>query len=386
LAFANVIFWTRSWLFGLDPNMLLLPIVIALSAALQPSAARSVKRSNLYDASVRSQLALSPLQVKLQHSATPGKVEAVITNRGLSTAYFSTWLNPLSQNEQARKVDVLNTIQEPVQFLNAEGLPTSLDIPDEYEILPIGVSTVREIDIASNYELESGKEYLIQAGGFVPFRREGEATWTNSAAYETNVLRLTAPEDIHVHAPVDFAEKYILQTCEDATLMQKLNVSIALAAKVAKVVAEKTAAGKNKDAFAAYFIEDTPEARKKVADRYTAIYKTLTDNKGPTKIACRAQCTGYYAIGAAWTGPTTGLTEICPAMKSYPAEMRVCNRMNWPGVLLHELSHSGILFKPSTADTAQGSGPCKKLTARQAIANADTFNMYGQSVYLDKVC
>lgn len=357
-----------------------------ISVALPSVLGRGVRRSTLYDASVQAQLATSPLQVTLQPSESAGKVEAIITNHGLRAAYFSTRNNVLSPDTQARKVDVLNSQQEYVQFLNAEGLPTSLEISDEYEIIPPGVSTVREIDIASNYELESGKQYLIQAGGFVPFRMEGEETWTASAAYETNVLHFTAPKVVKFHAPVEIADKYILQTCADETLMKKLNTSIALAAQVAKVVAEKTAAGKNKDAFEAYFKEDTPEARKKVADRYTAIYKTLTDAKGPTRIACRAECTGYYAIGAAWTGPTTGLTELCPAMKAYPAEMKVCNRMNWPGVLMHELSHSGILFRPSTADTAQGPAACKKLSAKQAITNADTFNMYGQSVFLDKVC
>jgi deuterolysin len=364
-------------------KMHLSTVLSILSTTLPFGLARSLKIPNLYDSSVRA-LASSPLHVELRQSQMPGNVQVIVSNRGFSTAFFSTWRNPLSQDSQARRIDVLTAQEQPVEFLKAEGLVTSLDIPEEYEEIPAGSYVTRDINIVSNYEVQAGKEYLVQAGGFVPYRLEGDQTWTNGAAYETNILPITVPD--YVHVPVPVAGNYILQSCEDEILMQKLNISIALVVDVAKKVAEKTAAGKNKDAFVAYFKEDNAENRKKVAERYTAIYKTLTDSKGPTKIACRAQCTGYYAKGAAWTGPTTGMTELCPAMKQYPAEMKRCNRMNWPGVLIHELSHSGVLYRPSTGDRAQGPQQCKALSAQQAIANADTFNLYAQSVYLDTVC
>jgi hypothetical protein len=196
--------------------------------------------------------------------------------------------------------------------------------------------------------LQSGHQYSVQAGGFIPYRVELDGIWTGTAAFETNILSHIAPKEIEAHIPVQFKEKYILQACADPTLMQKLNTSIPLAGALAKKAAENTASGKNKDAFFAYFKVDNAENRKKVADRYTAMYKTLTDKSGPTKISCRAECTGYYSKGLAWTSVIGGSTEICPGMKTFPADLKKCNRMNWPGVLLHELSHSATLFRPST--------------------------------------
>ncbi|KAF2403168.1 zincin [Trichodelitschia bisporula] len=337
----------------------------------------------------RSQIETSPLHIELQNSELTGHVRAVITNRG-ETALFSTWQNPLSTDQLARKLYV--TIGgDPVQFLNPEGLPVGA--PEEYESLPAGVSITREINIASHYELQPSEQYEVQAGGLVPFRLGDQR---GDAVYETNVLSFTAPDEIPVRhvdgitveaaSNAEAASNFIYGACEDQVLNAKVKRSIPIAAAMAKKASEETAAGKHKDAFVAYFKVDNEANRKKVADRYAAIYKTLTSETGPIKIACRATCTGFYAIGAAWTEPTTGKTEFCPTIKQYPDDAKKCERMNLPGVIMHELSHSSLLYKPSTGDQAQGPQQCKALAEKSALNNADTYNLYGQSVFLDTVC
>jgi hypothetical protein len=106
--------------------MQLHPVLCFLAAAIPFVTARSLQVSSLYDSTVRSQLASSPLRMELRASTNSGKIRAIITNQGVSTAYFSTWQNPLSQNEKERRVDVLDIKSEPVQFLNAEGLVGTL--------------------------------------------------------------------------------------------------------------------------------------------------------------------------------------------------------------------------------------------------------------------
>ncbi|KAF2429130.1 hypothetical protein EJ08DRAFT_698708 [Tothia fuscella] len=145
-------------------------------------------------------------------------------------------------------------------------------------------------------------------------------------------------------------------------------------------------AGKNKEAFTANFKVDDAATRKVIADRYFAIAGTLRGDDAKSIISSRAECTGYLAIGAAWTGPADGTTFFCPIMKKNPEKLSKCVRMSWPGVIMHELSHNARLFKPGALDTAQGPAECKRLSTAQAIKNADTFNMFGQSMALNTVC
>jgi hypothetical protein len=346
----------------------------------------------LFGDSIRSQT-ISPLHIQLQHSEIFGNVQAIITNRGTTTAYFSTWRNPLSTDENARKLDVITVKDEFVQFVKAEGFVNTETIPEDYERLAAGNSITREINIAANYDIQSEEEYFILGRGSVQYHLEGQSLETIlSATYETNILPFTAPKTGPLRyangVQVPTASNYIFQSCADQVLSDKLNKSIPIAATVAKKAAENTAGGKSKEAFVAYFKTDSTENRKKVADRFTAMYKTLMDGKGPTKIGCRAKCQGYYAVGAAWTEPTTGKTEFCPAMgsKTYDEDVKRCNRANFPGVIIHELSHSSVLYRPSTGDRAGSPQQCKALLEAQALTNADNFNLYAQSVYLDTVC
>jgi len=335
-----------------------------------------------------SQLAASPLKVEIEKFDHPGLFLARITNNGLETAYFSSFRNPLSEDGRARKVEVYDASNEAVQFLNAEGLPVNDAVPltQSVKLVP-GASVTRLIDVLDNYDLEREQTYTISSEGLIPYRLEGESEWTKAAAYRTNTISFNASNAlVHEHSVVESHSRHTFKGCDDTKFSDLVKRSVDDTAKIAKVVADKVRAGKNKEAFTAYFKVDDAATRKTVADRYEAMATTLSGKDTKSIISCRSACTGYFAIGAAWTGPADGSTFFCPAMKSYPEKLSKCMRMNWPGVIMHELSHNGRLYRPSTADTAQGGPACKRLSAAQAIRNADTFNMFGQSMYLDTVC
>jgi hypothetical protein len=339
-------------------------------------------------ATSRELLNNSPLTVELLESGLPGAVVARITNRGFENAYFSTWRNPLSEEELARKVDVRTANNELAQFMNAQGLPFDVDIPlDDSVLLKSGATIERLIDVAGNYELRKDEQYIVQAEGFIPYRLEGESSWTKAAAYQTKPLSLDLTHASVIHdSEFDSHSRHVMKGCDDAQFTALVQRSINATADIAKSVAEKVKAGKNKAAFVAYFKVDDEATRQVVADRYFAMASTLKGNDAKSTISCRSSCTGYYSIGAAWTGPSDGSTFFCPAMKTAPEKPTKCVRMSWPGVIMHELSHNARLFKPGTLDTAQGPAGSKQLSAAQALRNADTFNMFGQSMHLDTVC
>jgi hypothetical protein len=254
---------------------------------------------------------ISPLQITLQRSGIEGNIRALITNRGSAAAYFSTWQNPLSIDDLARKVDVTTAGANFTLFLNPEGFVPGDFRSKSYELLIAGGSVIREIDIASNYDVQPGKEYYVQAGGSVPYYIEGKAETILDATYESNTLPLVL-QSMPVRQ-ADMMSNYILGTCENAVLKKKIETSIPIALDMAKKASAAAASGTNSAAFVAYFKSDTPENRKKVSERFAAMAKHLSaPGEGPTRLTCLTSCTGYMANGAAWTGVSGGLTQFCP--------------------------------------------------------------------------
>jgi hypothetical protein len=262
----------------------------------------------------------SPLNVQLQNSTHDGMVRAVITNQGSLPMYFLASRSPLSTDLLERKLDVFTAEDKVAQFLNSEGFPESIPSATEaYTRIEAGSSVAREIDIASNYDIQTEQTYGVKAGGVIPFFAEGQGIEdVQYASYESNVVFLTTAFTSRRPAETSSLEtssKYILNKCSNAGLMEKIKTSLPIAHEMAVKASEATAAGKNKEAFLAYFKVDSPDTRKKVANRYAAMAKALSKpGEGPTKIACLDSCTGRMAGGAAWTGVTGGLTQFCPTV------------------------------------------------------------------------
>ena len=95
-------------------------LCVLLLASLIPSGS-GLTVSKLLGEHLRLQAGTSLLRIQLQESEIPGNVRALITNRGSIKAYFSTWRNPLSSDDYARKLNVVTANDEFIQLLRAEG-------------------------------------------------------------------------------------------------------------------------------------------------------------------------------------------------------------------------------------------------------------------------
>jgi Deuterolysin metalloprotease (M35) family len=371
-------------------------VVLLHIAALSLGSATAT--SNFFDSSdaIQLQIARSPLQIQLRHvegSEDKDSIQAVIANRGSVAAFFSTSENPLSKEDE-QKVHVFNEQNEPIEFLSPGGFITSLSsVSSDYEKIPAGESITRKIEISSKYALNAGEKYFIEAAGFVKFYVENQQeSETQNVAYETNALPFVAPNNLpaaltEVNRLLQdlAASSYLYQGCSDTKLAPKLNESIPLAVEMSEKAAAAALTGTDRTAFVTWFKADTPQNRKVVSERYTAIAEALSSSKGPVKISCSSTGTCAKGVAGAFTSVNTGDSVFCAVSNFMPVKVTRCNRATLPGVVIHELSHSAVVYRPSTCDCAQGT-QSKTLSEARAIVNADTFNMYAQAVYLGQNC
>jgi hypothetical protein len=88
----------------------------------------------------------------------------------------------------------------------------------------------------------------------------------------------------------------------------------------------------------------------------------------------------------AMTDAASGKVTICSASKRYPVEFKRCGDSNWGGNLVHELTHSQVIYKPNTVDVTYELRGCKGLTTQRALQNAANFNFLADSVMQGKSC
>ena len=143
-----------------------------------------------------------------------------------------------------------------------------------------------------------------------------------------------------------------------------------------------------------FFKADDKATKKIIIDRLTAIVKALETENSRQRIGC-SEATGpdkrnhqlCVAAGAmAMTDPATGKVSFCPLAKRYPVEFKSCGDSNWGGVLLHELTHSPVVFKPTTQDITYSLSGCKGLSKSRALLNANNYKFLADSVLRGKSC
>jgi hypothetical protein len=373
------------------------PFCVLLGTIVSCVSAKQISR--LFDESVWSEIEQSPFNVQLLPSKiSPNAVEAVITNGGSTGIYY-----PLSAEKLMSKLQLYDSNDEPASRFHPH-LPVNKTAtsPIQYQLLTPGASVVHELEITAEYELDPEAQYYVQVGGLMPFYQEGQEpsmAESQSHIFEADILPFTAPAQLPrkkytQSSEASTTQNVLLETCSDAEMNAKLLKTIPHALEQANKSLAYVQSGTNRDIMKNFFKADDEATRKVIADRFAAIIKTLQTKTGPGKVVC-SEPTGAdkrnhqmcVAAGAvAMTDPTSGKVSFCPASKRYGVEFKRCGDSNWGGTLIHELTHSNVVFKPVTQDITYSLQGCKGLSTARALQNANSFNFLADSVMQGKSC
>jgi deuterolysin len=274
--------------------------------------------------------------------------------------------------------------------------------PSEFQMIEAGESVVRKLEIMPEFELAAGEKYYLQLGGFMPFyhaNQKPSVADSQSQIFEADILPFTAPLELPPTSYRRIAEaatvpNVLVTTCSDAEMNAKLVKTIPHGLEQAKKTLAFIKTGNSRDTLTNFFKSNDEATKKVISDRFSAIIKTLEGTTGPGKVGC-SEATGpdkrnhqlcVQAGAVAMTDPTSGKVSFCPASKRYPVEFKRCGDSKWGGTLIHELTHSGVVFKPTTQDITYALQGCKALSTARALNNANSFNFLADSAMQGKSC
>jgi hypothetical protein len=246
--------------------------------------------------------------------------------------------------------------------------------------------------LIDGYSLTEGEKYFVQAGGSIPYfsnRQPSELKTAKLATFETNILEFIV-SNVNTRKRAIQTPSATLVACKNKNLEAAITKGITIALGQLGQTIDYIENGKDRALMLAYFKSDDATTRKKVSERFKAISKHLGSNTGPVTTGCvgserdQGYCKKFNAL--AITEPTTGRTSICADHIAYPLQAKRCYDGNLAGTLVHELTHSSLVYRPSTGDFAQSPKQCKALSAAMALNNANTYNLVLQSIALGKIC
>jgi hypothetical protein len=353
--------------------------------------------SRLFHESVWDDVKNSPLQVQILPSKTPNNIDIIITNKAERGSYY-----PLSNRDLMSTLQIYNANDEPIPKVHPEDQLSHARIrfQSELKLVRPGESLTYELDVLSEYGLEAGETYYIQVGGELPYHHEGQeqtaAGSPQTHMFEAEILPFTAPSYLPPrrwvqNATTAGAPDITITACSDSQMGQMLTQTVPHAMEQVKKSIAYVQSGANRDTMKNFFKADDANTRKVIIDRLTKMMTALESRTGPARVECLEKKDQYYNycvnIGAvAITNPTTGAVSICPASKRYPVKFRTCGDSNWGGTLVHELTHSNVVYKPVTTDITYTLAGCKGLSAARALTNANNFNFLADSVMQGKSC
>src|SRR3569833_149808 len=129
--------------------------------------------------------------------------------------------------------------------------------------------------------------------------------------------------------------------------------------------------------FKEYFKVDDAATRQKVSDRLTKVAAECNSGDALARLSCVDGASSCSSRVLAYTQPSTGYMANCnlyfTALEAMPKR---CHGQDQATTTLHEMTHVRAVYAPNTVDNAYGYAASSKLSSRQALLNANTFELY----------
>jgi deuterolysin len=255
---------------------------------------------------------------------------------------------------------------------------TGLD-EDVFKTIMAGETIEVEIEMAELYELSETGSYSVTTAGSFMFAEEGSTELTGELLPYT-AEAITVDVDSEKAAKIETAvarlsKRTIVQA--DCTGTRGTAIRSAISSCIASNAASAAAAGGSR--FQTFF---KTASTATVAARFRAV---ANDCGSTTSGVTRTYCTDVYGACSsgvlAYTLPSANLFAYCPTFfNQLPALSGTCYGQDRATTVLHESTHAPGVYSPGTVDNAYGYSASIRLTASQALANADSYALFASGM------
>jgi deuterolysin len=258
---------------------------------------------------------------------------------------------------------------------------TGLD-EDVFKTIMAGETIEVEIEMAELYELSETGTYSVTTAGSFMYAEEGSTELTGELLPYT-AEAITVDVDSEKAAKIETAvarlsKRTIVQADCTGTRGTAIRSAISSCRSIASNAASAAAAGGAR--FQTFF---KTASTATVAARFRAV---ANDCGSTTSGVTRTYCTDVYGACSsgvlAYTLPSANLFAYCPTFfNQLPALSGTCYGQDKATTVLHESTHAPGVYSPGTVDNAYGYSAAIRLTASQALVNADSYALFASGMY-----
>ena len=258
---------------------------------------------------------------------------------------------------------------------------------DSFQTIAPGESVEVEWDPAVVHDLSAGGEFDVVAKGVLQTAEEGSNEISDAIPFTSNVLKTTIDGAVASKVRRDFHEHSKRQVVQSDCTSSRRTASVNALSNCATLsnAARTAALSGSATPLNSYFKSSSTSTRNAVAAVYQAVSGECDSS---TSGVSREYCTDVYGACSsnvlAYTLPSQSYIVNCPLyFSALPALTRTCHAQDQATTTLHETTHLSQI--KGTQDLAYGDAAAKRLSASQALNNADTFALYanGTCFYYD---
>jgi deuterolysin len=239
------------------------------------------------------------------------------------------------------------------------------------------------VDVASLYDIQGGT-YTISTSDVIEYAFMNSTSIEGVIPYASNELTVEITEDeISKHSPaikpMALDKRTQVSSCSGAqgrALRAAIDYTVGLASNAATA-----ASSGSTQKFQEYFRTTSANGRSTVANRFEAIaQEASSQTSGASAYHCTDVLDACSPGVIAYTSPAQNIIANCDIFYQLPAVSRGCGDQSQAATVLHEFTHAPGIFPPGTQDFAYGYSASTRLSAQQAINNADNYALYADAI------
>ncbi|KAK2746635.1 hypothetical protein FQN57_002979 [Myotisia sp. PD_48] len=310
-------------------------------------------------------------------------VQAVLTNNANRELKLLT-LNTILDQGPVRRVDIAKNNKK-VDFKGIyKLLRTSGLTEDAFTTVAPGATLTTEINVADTADLSSGGGYVISSHGVFSVADETGTAIGGTVQYRSNELKLEVDGAEAAAVPLAFnphVKRTQLQSSScSGDRVQIMQTALSNCQTLANAAAQAASSG-DAAKFQEFYMTSSAQSRQTVASRFQSVARECSSaQSGATRYYCQdpyGQCQSNYI---AYTYPTRNEVVNCPYFYRIPPVGSSCRQQDQGYTVLHEMTHAQGVVSPYCQDHAYGYDAIRRLSAGQAIQNADTYSLYSLAI------
>lgn len=323
----------------------------------------------------------TPLSVKLAASGN-SEVKVTLTNNGAKTLNLlskGTFLDEQNPVEKVTMYSAGGSSKVPFEGIKLNLLRSGLS-QEDFVTLAAGETKEITVETAALHSLNEGGDFDVFAKGLLPYAEESSTELAGVLDYESEKLTMTIDGAQAATVSKALKKRTTINSSCTGTKLTTVRTALSNCARLATSAASAATSGTK---LTEYF--KSTSSASTIAARLRAVSSDCSSTtSGRTTTACNDPYSGCSSNVLAYTVPSANFITYCPIFFSaLPALASSCHAQDQATTVLHEETHAPGVYSPGTDDLGYGYAAATRLSASQALNNADSYALYANAIYLN---